>query len=190
MEPTPPHLRRELWQLTPDHPITLDDGLRLTERYASLLLTLSGINRPAVDLGTLARLLGVEVTVIPDLAISGMAEFVDGQWLILLRGSDHFTRQRFALARELWHVLAEGHIRFRADEHTARRWTQQCREHFAACLLMPAGWVYKAWARGLREPRYLAGHFLVSRIAMTRRLQHLHLTTDQHKAAMLALCAA
>jgi Zn-dependent peptidase ImmA (M78 family) len=173
------HTLRELRQLMPEHQLSLAEGRERAEQHAALLLALGGATQPGSDLRPMATLLGVELTVAPDLAVSGMHEFVRGRWLIAIRGRDHITRRRFTLARELWHVVTDSRddLFVTADAAQLGHWARECADYFAACLLMPKAWVYQAWARGIRDIRFLAAHFVVSRPAMARRLRDLGLTT-------------
>ncbi len=170
------HILEALRDRMPIYPVGLEQGKRLAEQTAAMLLALHSVTRPAVDVRNLARFPGVVITTVPDLAVPSMAEFADGQWFIAIRGKDHLTRRRFSVAREFWQVLVDSRPIFDTDGATARTWMRLCADHFAASLLMPEAWVCDTWVRGVREVSYLAGYFLVSREAMTRRLRDLGLS--------------
>jgi Zn-dependent peptidase ImmA (M78 family) len=115
--------------------------------------------------------------------LSGMTTWADGHWVIGINKSNPHARRRYTLSHEFKHVL-DAH----RDQLTYRELSDVQREliadYFAACYLMPAGWVRKAWTSGLRDPEALAGLFKVSLQAMEKRLRYLQYLDDEPERAV------
>jgi Zn-dependent peptidase ImmA (M78 family) len=60
-------------------------------------------------------------------------------------------------------------------------------DYFAACVLMPMRWLYRALAAGRQRVSDLSQLFAVSPQAMNRRLEHLSLTKLLDNASALAI---
>ncbi len=162
------------------------------ERLAAELLRLAVIRRAPVDVEHIANHLGVRVerADLGDecsgvLVKKGRTAVIGVHWL------HPPSRQRFTIAHELGHFrlhkegtyVDRGMSAFYRDSTSGSGTVKQEREanHFAAALLMPAGWVEKACRRhhvdlvddgALRE---LADEFGVSSQAMSFRLANLRI---------------
>ncbi|MBM7807763.1 Zn-dependent peptidase ImmA (M78 family) [Geodermatophilus bullaregiensis] len=126
-----------------------------------------------------------------DLPVSGCTSWQAGRWLIVVNGSEPLRRQRFSLAHEFKHVIDHRyHDELYVDRPGLSAYSQAelAADYFAACLLMPKRWVYRAWGEGcqyLHGRSGLCNRFGVSPPAMSRRLAHLGLGTaaDGQRAA-------
>ncbi len=56
------------------------------------------------------------------------------------------------------------------------RWIEQVCDYFAGCLLMPRGWLKRAYGGGTQDVAALAARFEVSQAAMQVRLNQIGLT--------------
>jgi hypothetical protein len=170
----------ELRQHLPVRPVTVAGGLELAEQLASLLLALTGMSPRNNDVRRMTEELGVRIAVVNTLGVPIMNECIDCQWIIAMRGGGATTQQRFALARELWYVITEGRddLFSTTDPEKVQLWMRRCAEQFAVSLLVPAMWVYEAWARPIRDTQHLSDYFRVPTPVMERRLRQLGL----HKA--------
>jgi Zn-dependent peptidase ImmA (M78 family) len=83
-----------------------------------------------------------------DLPVSGCTSWQNGRWLIVLNGAEPLVRQRFSLAHEFKHAVDH---RFRHELYfdrpglSATTQAEYAADYFAACLLMPKRWLYRAW---------------------------------------------
>ncbi|WP_084477460.1 ImmA/IrrE family metallo-endopeptidase [Actinokineospora enzanensis] len=174
---------KQLRALMPNRPLELHEAKSVAERQATLLLELLGQRESAVDVGLITKLPRIEVKVepIPKAAdISGVSQWSRGRWLIVVNREDSPTRRRFTLSHEFKHVLDHPFINeiyseLGSTEKERHRMTEQICDYFAACLLMPRGWLKSAWASGIQSPAALAAKFNVSEAAMTIRLRELRL---------------
>ncbi|MDH4171627.1 MAG: ImmA/IrrE family metallo-endopeptidase [Acidimicrobiia bacterium] len=168
----------QLRAICPDRPLTDSEARSIAERQATQLLKLTSVDSPAVPSGIITELPRVAVDYTPGLASSGATMWTGGRWLIQLKAEDHPLRQRFSLAHELKHVIDHPYIDhlYQPDRYTsvAERAETIC-DYFAACLLMPRGWVKLAYGSGIQQPTELARLFGVSRQAILVRLTQLGL---------------
>lgn len=84
----------------------------------------------------------------------------NGRWVVAINSSEPWTRQRFSLAHELFHIHDKG---------------ERLADYFAGVALMPKPLVKRYVGRGER-PTHLALRFGVSPRAMNVRLHQLGLT--------------
>ncbi|GLZ30636.1 hypothetical protein Lesp02_28250 [Lentzea sp. NBRC 105346] len=174
---------KQLRALMPNRPLELHEAKGIAERQATLLLELLGQREPDVDVGLIAELPRIEVKVEPKMnlgGVSGFSQWSRGRWLIVINRDESATRRRFTLSHELKHVLDHPFINeiysdLGSTEEERHRMTEQICDYFAACLLMPRGWLKSAWASGIQSPAALAAKFNVSEAAMTIRLRELRL---------------
>jgi hypothetical protein len=159
------------------------EATQVAEWQATALLELAGLHRPPTPASLIAELPRVLVRTDVDLPVSGCASWQAGRWLIVLNGSEPLVRQRFSLAHEYKHTIDH---RYRDELYVNRpglsavAQAELAADYFAASLLMPRRWVYRAWADGIQHLHGRSGLcnlFAVSAPAMTRRLEHLGLGT-------------
>jgi Zn-dependent peptidase ImmA (M78 family) len=179
---------RELRSMMPFHPITLQEAMTIAEAQATVLLHLLNITEPAVDTDRLTALPRVSVIPDEDLAAHGFAStssWQKGRWVIRINPRHAIGKQRFAVAHELKHILdarAAQHA-YQALAATAEQrheYVEYLADHFAACVLVPRGWVVKAMHRGYRGVRQLAMLFMVPPTVMQTRLRQLGITFDRN----------
>lgn len=158
---------------SPRRALTGAEAECIAEWQATCLLELAGLGGPPTPSALIPELPRVLVRAEPDLPVSACAQWRSGRWLILLNSREPVERQRFSLAHEYKHVIDHPlrhllyHGSYPAGEQTA--------DYFAACLLMPRGWVKRAWGAGHQRTSQLCDLFQVSPPAMARRLEHLGL---------------
>jgi len=110
---------------------------------------------------------------------SGATHWAQGQWLIVLNGSEPAGRQRFSLAHELKHIIDHhfASLNYSAFPEAERNaMIEQICDYFAGCLLMPRPWVKRVYCSGTQHLPELAQTFGVSQAAMTVRLSQIGLT--------------
>jgi len=180
-----PSLLGELRAIVPLRPLTLPEGLGLAEIQAQALLAASDVRSPPVPESVMIDFPRVRVIRERRLPISGASQWTAGVWIIVVNEDEPRVRQRFTMAHELKHVLDAAHTPAVlyptiGELDSAQRAEQAC-DFFAACLLMPRKWVKRAYCNErVQQLATLARRFLVSQIAMRRRLYALGLL-DPHQ---------
>jgi Zn-dependent peptidase ImmA (M78 family)/transcriptional regulator with XRE-family HTH domain len=176
--PTPPDIK------VPHRGRLIDQGAELAAE--ALQHVPDYVNRPAeVDLADLIEeTFGIDV-VVRDLSCDGLAWGEPTARLILAATSKVPTRQRFSLAHELGHILANDHQDLHVDKDvmdpTDRREPSEMRANaFAAAFLMPETTVRSAVSdcqNGLDEDCFssMVMRFAVSPSALAYRLSNLGL---------------
>jgi Zn-dependent peptidase ImmA (M78 family) len=162
-----------LRDVVPIRGLSVTESLELAERQADRLLELSGISAPPVPESVITDVPRVEVQRMTPSPVSGAAQWSRGRWLILLKGSEPKTRQRFTLAHEFKHVLDHPFIDVLYPSictQTREQRAEQVCDYFAACLLMPRRWIIQACEESGVHPQRLARRFGVSHTAMSKRL--------------------
>ncbi|MGZ6609007.1 MAG: ImmA/IrrE family metallo-endopeptidase [Solirubrobacteraceae bacterium] len=174
-----------LRDFVPIRPLTRHEALTIAERQALRLLALAELTTPPVSESLIAELPRVMVKRVSPFPTSGAAQWVRGQWVVILNGAEPATRQRFSLAHEFKHILDHrfvdqlyGAIDAR-DRHT---WIEQVCDYFAGCLLVPRPWLKRAWASEQHLGR-LARQFQVSQAAMNTRLAQVGLVPPAPRCA-------
>jgi hypothetical protein len=163
----------------PHRALTLREAAQIADWQATALLELANLAEPPTPSGLITELPRVLVHTDVDLPVSGCTSWQNGRWLIVLNGAEPLVRQRFSLAHEFKHVVDH---RFRHELYadrpgmSATTQAEHAADYFAACLLMPKRWLYRAWAAGRQHVSDLSQLFAVSPQAMNRRLEHLGLT--------------
>jgi hypothetical protein len=158
----------------------LDPGeaARVAEWQATTLLELAGLSKPPTPASLITELPRVCVQHDVDLPVSGCTSWHNGRWVIILNAAEPLVRQRFSLAHEFKHAVDH---RFRHELYvdrpglSAEVQAERAADYFAACLLMPRRWLYRAWTDGHQRISELSRMFSVSPQAMGRRLEHLGL---------------
>ena len=168
----------ELRALVPMRPLTLAEGLGLAEIQAQLLLEAGEVVTAPVPERVISEFPRVRVSRESRLPVSGASHWSAGVWSIVVNADEAPVRQRFTMAHELKHVLdaaCSSAVLYPAvgELDSAHRTEQVC-DFFAACLLMPRPWVKRAYCDDrLQSPLALARRFVVSQVAMRRRLVRL-----------------
>jgi hypothetical protein len=167
-----------LRSLAPRRALSSVEAEQCAETQADRLLTLAGLTTPPTPSELIAELPRVLVRIDSDLPTSAATQWVNGRWLLLINGSEPIERQRFSLAHEYKHALDHRHhdlLYVDRPGFSANDQAEQAADAFAAAVLMPAAWVERAWADGIRRLSDLSSLFQVSPRAMVRRLERLDL---------------
>ena len=162
-----------LRDIVPIRVLTVTESLELAERQADLLLSLAGITAPPVPETVITDVARIEVQRITPSPVFGAAQWSRGRWLILIRGADATTRQRFTLAHEFKHILDHPFIDSLYPSvctMTREQRSEAVCDYFAACLLMPRRWIVKTTETDGPNVGRLARRFDVSHTAMQVRL--------------------
>jgi Zn-dependent peptidase ImmA (M78 family) len=169
---------------------------RTIEHRVEEVLRDSGIRSPTVDVRRVARFLGATVkTVSADSEISGMLYRRNDGAVIGINQDHHMHRQRFSIAHEIGHLCLHGKDLYLDRGGPSVYWRDAVSglgsdddeieaNHFAACLLMPRGFLLADLRSGqVRADRlshgddeaiaWLAKRYQVSPQAMTLRLVNL-----------------
>lgn len=143
-EDTQPVLRTgslgRLRSMIPNRRLSLHEAEGVAERQAGRLRSELGVIGPCIteaDLATLPWLTIVRQETLPS---SGLTTQTDFGWLIVLRGSEPQTRQRFSLAHEIKHAVDHEVVdQIYSDRHgySAHEQAERICDRFAAALLMP-----------------------------------------------------
>jgi predicted transcriptional regulator len=168
-----------LRQLLPDRAMTWSEAHSVAERQATLLLQLVHATEPPVPQFVISNLPGVMVDWRPDWPTDAMSFKTDSFWRIVIRSNDVVPRQRFSLAHEFKHVLDDPVIDRMSQHLPVERRNERAERlcnYFAACFLMPRGWIKRDWCSGHQKLRELARRYYVSEEAMSTRLSELGLT--------------
>jgi len=179
---------KEVRELMPPRPLTPGECYALAEQQAELLLRSRGIRHPHVDLQWMFDLREIEIIGRPRHKmekLAGATAFRHNKHFIVINESDVYTRRRFTLAHEFKHVIdytARATI-YRGlgfgDKDRQEQQVEGVCNHFAACLLIPAAMLKRAWLNGVRDLTALAGLFMVSEEAMYRRLKYLGYVSEE-----------
>lgn len=168
----------KLRDLVPLRPLRYSEALRIAELQAQRFLNLVGITEPPVPERIIAELPRVRVNRLSPFPTSGATHWAQGQWLVVLNGSESTTRQRFSLAHELKHILDHRFARIIYANFPERErgvMVEHVCDYFAGCLLMPRPWVKRVYGQGRQHLPDLAEAFNVSPAAMTVRLNQIGL---------------
>lgn len=182
------HIIKELRSMLPRRPIDMPEARAVAEAQAVALLKLLGGTGPPVDIGPLTELPRVRVEVVSELhdrRLSGESGWHAGRWIIRVSKRDSLTRRRFTLAHEFKHILDGPYEKLvyaklgLGDEQDRRACIEEIADYFAASLLMPRLFVIRALRADARDLHQLAALFMVSPVAMNRRLHALGLRIQQ-----------
>lgn len=170
-----PELLPALRALIPSRPLRLYEHLLLAERQGERLHELLGQTGPAASLNWLLQQDKITVVMQPRWkmdGLSGMSTWDDGRWVIGINKGNPHARRRFTLAHEFKHCLDSDRDKI-TYRHINPAQREQVADYFAACYLMPKMWLRRAWTSGIQHPEALAGLFVVSLLAMEKRLRYL-----------------
>jgi hypothetical protein len=162
----------------PHRALDLREAAQVAEWQAMTLLELAGLTEPPTPASLITELPRVLVQHDVDLPVSGCTSWQNGRWVIILNAAEPLVRQRFSLAHEFKHAVDH---RFRHEFYvdrpglSAEVQAERAADYFAASLLMPKRWLYRAWAGGHQRISELSRMFSVSPQAMARRLEYLGL---------------
>lgn len=112
----------------------------------------------------------VFVQPMPD-CVGGFAKPYRGQWFIFVNRNHPPRRRRFTLAHELYHALCGHQPSLQAVESNGAP-VERKADHFAACLLMPAGECGRLICQGY-SVNAIADAFGVSIETARKRVQEL-----------------
>ena len=162
----------------PLRPLRYTECLRVAEIQAQRFLATSGVHGPSVSERIITELPRVRVNRMTPWPTSGMSQWSDGLWLVVINGAEPKVRQRFSLAHELKHIIDHNfadliYSGIPAEDRHDR--VEQICDYFAGCLLMPRPWVKRIWGSGVQHLPTLAQHFGVSQAAMQVRLNQIGL---------------
>ncbi len=147
-------------------------------RAAAAVLARFGIKEPPVEVERICALTGITVCARPFDYVAGVLIKDDVLPVILVNARDGPARRRFTIAHELGHLFLDHRRSAYAEPGGAGRLEREA-GRFAACLLMPAGWVRRLWRAYAGNPEnrlsILAGLFDVSLAAIKRRARELGL---------------
>lgn len=182
----PTAYRRAAWQsvlsslraLLPPRSLQFDDGLRIAERQAELLLRLrhiDGLPVPMAVIGDLPKITIVYDRNLPTHATSGVSDWDEHRrtWVISLNPCEPRSRQRFSGLHEYKHIVDYGHPGFAAGTPRSiygLRPTEYIADYFAGCVLVPKRLLQRAFFDGIQHPSDLAQLFDVSSKAIRVRL--------------------
>src|SRR4051812_19963435 len=167
--------------LAPNHPLTLDEALRLAERQAALLLELSGgavVPVPTSIVTNQPRIIVEHDHDLPAHAASGCSDWDSHRrsWIISLNPTEPRRRQRFTLLHEYKHILDHGGPRIRPSRRTFQRPAAEIvADYFAGCVLIPKRLLAEAYYAEIQQARDLAQLFDVSQEAAQIRLAQIGL---------------
>lgn len=168
----------QLRDIVPIRPLSRTEHLRLAEFQAQRFLKLVGVTEPSVPERVIAELPHIQITRLSPLPVSGATQWSNGQWLIVLNGSEPLTRQRFSVAHEFKHILDHRFSMIIYDGipgYEREGVVEQICDYFAGCLLMPRPWVKSVYCSGVQRLDQLAQTFGVSQAAMQVRLNQIGL---------------
>lgn len=168
---------QQLRGLLPRRPLTDHEAHWIIERQANLLRRLHGLeDDPQLPRALIEDLPKLNVVADANLPSSGASHWTGRHWQITINAAEPFTRQRFTLAHEFFHIICHPLVNDLYGNDNDERIEHHC-DYFAACLLMPKLLVRQAWVSGGDNQQIgsLARLFGVSRPAMQRRLQQLGL---------------
>lgn len=156
-----------------------EEDLVLIEAFTLRLLRDCSCTRPPVPVNIIGMLdpeRGVEIREVELGLEQGEYALVTGTWIIRIDPSFNPRSRRFITLREGFHIaLASRALVLETSHAGALDWLAN---YFAACALMPEGWVREVAARVQRDRIInLAGIFQVSQAAMRIRLAQLGLPT-------------
>lgn len=174
-------LLTQLRHVMPTRPLTHAEALRLAELQAAKLLAASGISNAPVPTTLITGFPRLRVAYDRGFNSSGSTawSWSRGVWQIAVNATEPPTRQRYSIAHEFKHILDEPfkEVLYPTSVYMSSYDRQEyIADYFAACLLMPAVLVKRAYYdERLQTVEALAARFAVSTLAMRRRLETLGL---------------
>jgi len=158
----------------------LGELFQLVEMLAQRYIKMGGIHSPPVPTvlaALVAQQRALEVRAVPLTVYHGAVWCVNGSWIIQLRDNDIPSAKRFTLFHEAFHILAHHKTTpvFRKEKGTLEgSFNELLADYFAACILMPRGWVKEKWAE-VHDVNRMAEIFNVPELAMGLKLRQLGL---------------
>lgn len=162
-----------LRDIVPLRPLSREEALSLAERQARQLLQMLRVTEAPVPEYVIAELPRIEVDHVSPFPASGATHWVAGTWRVIINSSEPVTRQRMSLAHELKHIIDHPFVNllYAAESGSERhKWIEQVCDYFAGCLLVPRGWLRRAYLNETSDLEVLARRFGVSHAAITTRL--------------------
>ena len=155
-------------------------ALLLVERLAQNYLKRAKVHCPPVseELAYLAdQHHPIEVRPISLKSCHGALWRLNDSWIIQLNENDTPARRRFALFHEVFHILAHRRTNtlvFKKRGHDVGSFNELMADYFAACILLPKGWVRGKWSE-VRDLDQTAKIFDVPESIVCIRLKRLGL---------------
>jgi predicted transcriptional regulator len=183
---TQPDVIEELRAVVPRRGLSPAEARRVAELQAAKLLQAAGIVSPPVPEAVIADLPGLRISRRSNWPTSGLATTTKAGWVIVVRAEEAAVRQRFSVAHEFKHVLDDPFIEWlypTIRERSPEDRAEDICNHFAACVLMPKGWIKRDWGEGIQQIDRLARRYDVSRQAMGWRVEQLRLRMPPPRCA-------
>ena len=154
----------ELRSLMPKRPLSFVEALERAELQANRMLSLFGIDTPAVPMEIISGLPRIRLRFEYDLPVSGSAHWDGLAWVLTLNASEQGVRQRFSLLHEFKHVLDHpGRERIEAEgTMSASDKAERIADYFEQLARDVTGW-----------PARLTEYFQL--LAATQHLNHVRL---------------
>ena len=171
----PAFVIRRLRDLVPRRPLNSREAHRIVELQANRFRELLGVDTPELPDSAIVNLPRVRVAYERRLPVSGATAWHNGRWLILINSLEDFSRQRFSMAHELFHVINYPTLGFLLPgegQFSVR--TERLADYFGGCLLAPKRFMMRLVGEG-EDENGIANTFGMSRRAVQVRLQQLHL---------------
>jgi len=174
----------------PNRPLSYGEALNLATDQAFRVRLWLNVSDSRINLAWLLQQRAVPVMRVPRYKLgentSGMTtDQVDGRLRMFINQNEPHVRQRFTLAHELKHAIdfyVANTLYARIGSGSSKRRAEQIEaicNHFAACLLMPAGPFKSAWFR-TQDIELVANLFHVSQEAVSTRIAVLGLRDKPH----------
>ena len=120
----------------------------------------------------------IEVRPISLKSCHGALWYLNDSWIIQLNENDTPARRRFALFHEVFHILAHRRTNtpvFKKRGHEVGSFNELLADYFAACILLPKGWVREKWS-AVRDLDQMVKIFDAPKQLMWIRLREMSLT--------------
>jgi Zn-dependent peptidase ImmA (M78 family) len=159
----------------PRRKLSPSEAHRIVELQGNRLRELLDVQSPDLPDSAITDLPRIVVGYEARLPVSGVTAWHNGRWHILINSLEDFSRQRFSLAHELFHVVNYPTLSFLlpgAEQFSPS--AERLAEYFGGCLLVPKRHLLRLVGEGQRG-QDLANIFGVSRRAINVRMQQLKL---------------
>jgi len=102
----------------------------------------------------------IEIRNVPLKVYSGDTWLLGNEWVVHVSDTQSPAAKRCTLFHEAFHILcsmASGLPHVKKTDLIHRPFNELLADHFAACMLMPKGWVQEQWLK-VRDIREMATH--------------------------------
>lgn len=170
----PSFVIRRLRQLVPRRQLRPWEARRIVELQANRLRDFLDVRTPDLAESAITTLPRIRVAYEPQLPVSGATAWHNGCWLILINSLEDFSRQRFSLAHELFHVINYPTLQWLLPGQTRLSpQAERLADYFGGCLLAPKGHLLRLYGED-HDVHDLAAIFGMSARAVRVRLDQLH----------------